>query len=152
MEKNTSSGFRTKSGICTITPEEISFARPDPTARGSSRTSPLAVLFASLFFGFGVFLILFGETLIGVIWVILGLALRWQQVRGNAAVHAPTIPRQAVRKIETHAPLWLLMPGYFVVWLEMGGKMFRQRIIVQGGKGEYLRAVELMRAAGLLQS
>lgn len=84
--------------------------------------------------------------------VILGLGLRWQQVRGSSVAVAPNIRRQAVRKVEAHAPLPLLIQGDFVVWYEVDGRLIRQRIIVQGGKDEYLRAVEAMRAAGLLQT
>jgi hypothetical protein len=38
------------------------------------------------------------------------------------------------------------------VWYEVDGRQLPQRIIVQGGKDEYLRAVETVRAAGLLQT
>ena len=148
VDNNTQSEFQTRAGICTITPVEIAFRRPDPNSRGSVRAPLLAVLFASLFFGLGIFLFLFGETLLGVLFVILGIGLRWQQVRAGSGAVAPNIPRQAIRKVEAHAPF--LTRGYFTVEFELDGKLFRQRIIVQGGKDEYLRAVEVMRAAGLL--
>ena len=151
MDKNRSAEFRTTSGICTITPEQISFSRPDAKSpRRSSRASLFAVLFASLLFGLGIFLFLTGNTLIGAIWVILGLGLRWQQVRANAV--APNIPRQAIRKIDARAPAMLFAPGDFVVYYDLGNRFVRQRIIVQGGNDEYSHAVEVMRAAGLLQT
>jgi len=153
LDKGTASEFRTTSGICAITSEQISFSRADPLSpRGSSRAILVSVLFASLLFGFGIFLFLHGDTMMGAILVILGLGLRWQQVRGSSVAVAPNIPRQAVRKVEARAPLPPLIRGDFVVWYEVDGRLIRQRIIVQGGKDEYLRAVEAMRAAGLLQT
>jgi hypothetical protein len=153
LDKGTASEFRTTSGICAITSEQISFSRADPLSpRGSSRATLVSVLFASLLFGFGIFLFLHGDTMMGAILVILGLGLRWQQVRGSSVTVAPNIPRQAVRKVEARAPLPPLIRGDFVVWYEVDGRLIRQRIIVQGGKDEYLRAVEAMRAAGLLQT
>jgi hypothetical protein len=146
-----SNEFRTRSGICTITSEQISFSRPDSgSPRRSSRASLLAVLFASLLFGLGIFLFLVGNALMGVIFVILGLGLRWQQVRANTV--APNIPRQAIRKVEARAPAMVFAPGDFVVYYDLGNRFVRQRIIVQGGNDEYLHAVEVMRAAGLLQA
>ena len=152
-DKGTASEFRTTSGICAITSEQIGFSRADPASpRGSSRATLVSVLFASLLFGFGIFLFLQGDTMTAAILVILGLGLRWQQVRGSSVAVAPNIRRQAVRKVEAHAPLPLLIQGDFVVWYEVDGRLLRQRIIVQGGKDEYLRAVETVRAAGLLQT
>jgi hypothetical protein len=149
-DQNVPDGFRTRAGLCTILPEEIAFTRlGDQAARGSSRATWIPVLFASLLFGFGIFLFLFGDTMMGAIFVILGLGLRWQQVRGNSTAPAPNIPRQAIRKVEVRAPL-LFMPGEFVVLYEAGGKTFRQRIVVQGGTDEYARALSVLRAAGLL--
>ena len=153
MDKNTSSEFRTRSGICTITSEQIVFSQPDAASRrGSSRATLLSVLFASLLFGFGIFLLLYGDAMMGAILVVLGLGLRWQQIRSGSVPVTPNIPRQAIRKVEARALLRLLTQGDFVVWYEVDGRRLRQRIVVQGGRDEYLRAVEVMRAAGLLQA
>ncbi len=153
MDNQTRHEFKTRSGICAIAPEQITFTRPDPgTRRGSSRASLLYVAAASLMFGFGIYLFLRGDTLMALILIMAGLAFPWLTPRNESASGAPNIPRQAIRQVEAHAPRPPITRGYFVVSYEADGKSREQTIVVAGGADEYARAVDALRAAGLLET
>jgi hypothetical protein len=153
MDKGTASEFRTTSGICAITSEQIAFARPSAgSRRGSSLKALASIAYAGLLFGFGIYFFLLDNIMMAIILILAGLALPWLQLLKESKAVAPNIARQAIRKFEAHAPISVLTRGYFVVWYQQEGKLRQQRIVVQGGAEEYSRAVEAMRAAGLPQT
>jgi hypothetical protein len=87
-----------------------------------------------------------------LVLMLAGLAFPWFTLRDESGSIAPNIPRKAIHKVEAHAPRPPITRGYFVISYEVDGKSREQTVVVAGGADEYARAVEVMRAAGLLQT
>jgi hypothetical protein len=150
MSENSEYQFQTQVGVCTITPEQISFAQSQ--AVSGARVPKLHAVLGGLTFGFGVLTLLWGDLMLALLLIVCGLVFPWLSLMKRQAPIPPPIPRQAIRKVETHPPHPPLIRGYFAVWYEENKMMRQLRLILPGGASEYDSAVQALRAAGLLES
>lgn len=153
--------FRTKTGLCTITPEQIVLTRTGlrgataAAVYGSSIGRSL-VLYSvvgggALLWGFW---LLARGSLSGAFLVLIGLFLLWNVFASRSNSAAAAIARAAIQTVEAHPPRPPLTRGYFTVHFLEDGKA-RQRLIMlpgsmSNGQEEYKQAVAAMHAAGLL--
>lgn len=162
MSQDTEFTFRTKTGACTITPDQIILTRGG--ARGAvaaavygnsiGRSLVLYSLLGGAALLSGLWSISRGSTFSGLIMALIGAFFLWSVYAGRNNSAAGVIPRAAIRRVEAHPPLSLLTRGYFDVFFTEDGKERRRIIALPGslsdGENEYQRAKAVMRAAGLL--
>ena len=153
--------FRTKTGICTITPEQIILTREG--ARGAADlTVSTSIGRALLIYGLlggsaliiGLWYLLGGNTRAGVVFGVIGALLLWNVVKSRNNSTAPIIERSAIIAVEAHPPRPPATRGYLTVLFEEHGKVRKRMIMLPGvmenGQAEYERAEAAMRASGLL--
>jgi len=156
--------FRTKTGICTITDDQIAISRTG--ARGTlsnflvgqsiSRVLVVYGLLSLICFATSYMSIRSGDFVTGTFTCLVGLwmARAVYASRHNSAV--PIIERSTIRKIEQHAPRPPATRGYFVVHFEEGGNLRKRMIMLpgslEGGQAEYAHAISVLSEAGLIKS
>ena len=154
--------FRTKTGTCTITPEQIILTRDGSRGAAAELTVSSSIGRALMIYGvlggsaliMGLWYLLGDDTPAGVVFSVIGALFLWNVVksRNNSAV--PTIDRSAIRAVEAHPPRPPATRGYFTVLFEEHGKVRKRMIMLPGvmenGQAEYERAEAAMRASGLL--
>jgi hypothetical protein len=154
--------FRTKTGTCTITSEQIILSREGISGAAgrhihgnnihrSLAIYSLLVLFAA---ATAVWMLANGSYAFGGFIGIVGLFLLWNVLSSRNNSAAPIIERAAVKSVEARAPRPPLTRGYFVVRFVENGKE-RKRLIMlpgslSGGKKEYERALLAMQNSGLV--
>jgi hypothetical protein len=154
--------FRTKTGTCTITPDEIVLTRlghrVSSAVVGNSIIRILAIygIMGGVLLALGVRVLLHGDTGPGVLLLLWGALVVGNVVvsRNNSA--AAMVKRSAIRKVTAHRPRFPLTRGYFTVFFEEEGRL-RKRLIMlpgsmHGGGEEYRRAEAMMATVGLLHA
>ena len=154
--------FRTKTGTCTITPEQIILTRESARGAAADLTVSTSIGRALLIYGLlggsaliiGLWYLLGGNTRAGVVFGVIGALLLWNVVKSRNNSAAPIIDRSAIRAVEAHPPRPPATRGYFTVLFEEHGKVRKRMIILPGmmenGQAEYERAEAAIRASGLL--
>jgi hypothetical protein len=155
--------FRTKTGICIITPQQIILERQGirgevaKTVFGNSiyRALVVYIIIGMGALAFGIYLFYQGDNIFGAIYCIAGL-LCLRNVfasRNNSAV--PVIERSAIQLIEAHPPHAPFTRGYFSIWFMDNGQKRRRLVILAGslsrGNEEYQKALLAIRETGLLK-
>ena len=156
--------FRTKTGTCTITPDQIVWSREGVRGAAAQQTFGNSIGRALLIYGllgggalvFGVWRLLRGDTFPGVVFSLIGVFFLWSIFRSRHCSAVPVINRSAIRAVEAHRPRPPLTRGYFVVLFEERGRARKRFIMLPGswanGGEEYARAEAAMRASGLLST
>lgn len=154
--------FRTKTGVCTVTPDQIILTRSGVRGAaaeqvvGNSILRPLvlySVLGGAALIG-GLWSLARGPSFFGIFLLLVGILLLWNVVasRGNSA--SSVIPRAAIRAIEAHPPHPPMTRGYFNVFFTEDGQERTRIIMLPGsladGQAEYERAESILRTSGLL--
>jgi hypothetical protein len=154
--------FRTKTGNCTITQDQIILTREGPRGAAAERfvgssVRRLLLTYALLGVGalsLGLRYFYTGPAVAGVIPVLIGVYLLWDVITSRNNSATPTINRSAVRTVEAHPPRPPLTRGYFAVMFREDGKEHKRLIMLPGsmnnGKAEYKVAEAAMRASGLI--
>jgi hypothetical protein len=156
--------FRTKTGTCTITDDQIIIARSG--VRGSlsnamigqsiSRALVLYGLLSLGCFATSYVSIRSGDFVTGAFTCLVGLWLARGVYASRHNTAVPIIERSTIRKIEPHAPRPPATRGYFVVHFEQGGNVRKRMIMLpgslEGGQAEYAHAINVLREAGLITS
>jgi hypothetical protein len=162
MSNETQYTFRTKTGTCTITPEQIILMREGARGTAAERIVGDSIGRALLIYGLlgggaliiGLWYLLGGDTGAGVVFGVIGALFLWNVVKSRNNSAAPIIDRSAIRAVEAHPPRPPATRGYFTVFFEEHGKVRKRLIMLPGvmenGGGEYERAVEAMRTCSLL--
>lgn len=158
--------FRTKTGTCTITPDEIVLTSSghgvsSAIARRMFGNSIIRILtiygiVGGVLVALGVRALLRGDTGPGVLLLLWGALFVGNVVvsRNNSAT--AVVKRSAIRKVTAHRPRPPLTRGYFAVFFEEEGRL-RKRLIMlpgsmHGGSEEYRRAEAMMPGVGLLRA
>jgi len=154
--------FRTKTGTCVITSEQILLERNGVRGMaasaifGSSITRGLILysVLAAVGLVIGVASFFTQDYFGAILFCGLGLVFGWNvwSSRHNSA--ASVIDRKAIRNIEAHPPRVPITRGYFVVHFDDKG-VTRQRLIMlpgsmSNGSEEFERALCVMREVGLV--
>ncbi len=156
--------FRTKTGTCTITSEQIILAREG--VRGATaqwmfgysihRTLVIYSLLGGTMLILGISFLLGGDIVEGGLVSLVGAFFLRTVISSRNNSAAPVINRSTIRTVEAHPPRPPITRGYFVVWFEEEGKTRNRLIMLPGsmanGQEEYVRAEAAMRATGLLSS
>ncbi|MBL4771375.1 MAG: hypothetical protein JKY61_09580 [Planctomycetes bacterium] len=162
--RNPESTFRTKRGTCTITELEIILARegiPGVAGRdffGDWLVHALAIsgLISVIAMAHGVSLLADADYFSGSLSFVLGAIGLWNFIMSRKCSATPVVQRSAIREVQVHPPRPPLTRGYFTVYFEERGKERKRLIMLPGswnnGAEEFLRAVAIMRDAGLLKS
>jgi hypothetical protein len=154
--------FRTKTGFCTITAEQIILTRQG--VRGASAEQVVgssigrSLLLYSLFGGaallLGLWLIYQGSAFTGAFLALVGSILLWNVFASRNNSAANRIDRAAIRGIEAHPPRPPLTRGYFNVYFLEDGQEHKRIIMLpsslMNGQEEYQQAETIMRDTGLL--
>ena len=154
--------FRTKTGTCSITADQIILTRAGVRGGlsqfifGSSITR--AIVMYSILGLIGIFAgiqsLRVGDNLIGPLLIVIGLYFFWVVIASRNNSASPVIARSAIKRIEVHAPKPPLTRGYFTVLFDEGGKLRKRLIILPGsmedGSTEYQHAKTVLTEAGLL--
>jgi len=155
--------FRTKTGFCTITPQQIILERQGVrgevanTVFGSGIHRALAIytVLGIAALAFGVLLYFQGATVSGVVYSLLGLIFLSNAFTSRNNSAAPVIERSAIQSVEAHPPRPPFTRGYFSVWFMENGRKRRRLIILpgsfSGGDEEYRKALTVLQEAGLLK-
>ena len=154
--------FRTKTGTCTITPQQIVLNRQGfggnlaKLAYGES-VLRLFVIYGALgvaSLALGVWEFTRGNYIPGVLLCVLASLLLWNIIASRRNSAGTTIERSTVKSVDVHAPHPPLTRGYIAVHFLKDGKE-RKRLIMlpgtlSGGNEEFEKAIMVMREAGLL--
>ena len=163
MSQPNATTFRTKSGTCTITPEQIVLRREGPRGAASQRlygnsTVRILVIYGLLgacLLAYAVWSWRDGHKIAAILPGAFGLLLLWVVFLSRQNSAAATIDRLTIRSVEAHPPRPPITRGYFRVWFADDRGQQRQRLIMlpgslSDGDAEYGKAVAAMRVAGLL--
>ena len=154
--------FRTKTGNCTITPDQIILTRQGAKGVVAERclagsVGRLLLTYALLGVGslsLGLRYFYSGPAAAGVIPILIGVYLFWGVITSRNNSATPTINRSAVRTVEAHPPRPPITRGYFAVMFRENGKEYKRLVMLPGsmnnGKAEYKVAEAAMRASGLI--
>ncbi|MCR9118088.1 MAG: hypothetical protein NXI22_14220 [bacterium] len=154
--------FRTKTGICEITPDDIVLTRTGLRGRlaetivGSNSVGRI-LFFLSLAGGsmvaMGGLAISRGELLHAAPMLLIGLGMLFSAYRSRNNVAIPVIPRASIQQITARGPVSPLTRAHFIVKFEHQGKTATRLIILPGafqnGRAEYEKALNAFEAAGL---
>lgn len=155
--------FRTKTGTCTITENQIILTREG--LRGG---------LAKVMFGVSVDRVLIMYVLIGIILLVsafmsfvggsngmgvftsvVGVIFLWNAITARNNSASPVIERSTIQSVEAHLPRPPFTRGYFAVQFDDNGKLKKRLIILpgsmQGGSEEFNRAKDLLMQVGLLK-
>lgn len=154
--------FRTKTGVCTITPDHIVINREGLRGKAAQalmgsgsifRYLLLLTLMAAIFFVLAGYLIWAGVWVIAIIPIAGGCSLLVIVFRSRNNSLAPVIERSKIISISATPPLQGFTRAYFTIVFESDGSKLNRLIplpgILQGGAAEFERAKELFRTAGL---
>ena len=154
--------FRTMTGTCIVTPEQIILTRKGIRGRmaktvfGDSMKRALIIsgLIAITFTVTGIWFWTNANYVMGSILGILGLTFILNTISSRNNSAAPVIERSTIRHIKVYVPHPPLTRGGFAVYLNEQGKQKKRLILLpgsfQGGGKEYLKAVKIMQEVGLL--
>lgn len=154
--------FRTKTGTCIITAEQIILTRQGVRGElaervyGNSipRALTLSTGLGAMMLALGIWSLIDRSYIFGGFFCIVGAFILRSVVisRNNSA--ANIIERSVIRSVDAHPPHAPFTRGYFVVHFVEAGKK-RDRVIMMpgsmsGGNEEYRRAISIMRETGIL--
>lgn len=154
--------FRTKTGTCIITSEQIILKREG--IRGTAakrihgdnikRSLSMYAVIGTLAIALGTWMFTTRDYFPGAILFALGILLLWNVFASRSNSAASVIERAAIVAVEAHSPRPPLTRGYFMLRFMENGKE-RKRLIMlpgtlSGGRQEYQRAFLAMQQAGLL--
>ncbi len=154
--------FRTKTGRCLLTPDEIILERFGWRGRMAGvffGQSPRRSLFLYGSIGFcalacGMVLLLQGHPEVGVYLLVIGTMFLLNAVLSRRLSATPSIQRSAIIAVEPHAPHAGMTRGYFVVRFQEKGQERKRLIILpghlQGGDGEYQLALAAFHESGMI--
>ena len=154
--------FRTKTGTCTITPDQIILSREGVRGAAAERTVGNSIGRTLMIYGilgivalaFGIWSLFSSNAIAGVFLCLLGAFFLWNVIASRNNSAAPIINRSTIRAVESHPPRSPAKRGYFSVLFEEDGKVRKRLIMLPGsmenGRDEYERAVETMKETGLL--
>jgi hypothetical protein len=154
--------FRTKTGICTITPEQIVLTREGVRGRsaeallGSGSIGGLLILYAvsglSLL-GIGIRYLSREKYGDAAVPIAMGAFLLVSAIRSRNNTAAPVIPRDQIQSITATKPIPPATRGYFKVQFLQGSRSVTRLIILpgvlDGGQAEFDKAMEVFRGSGL---
>jgi hypothetical protein len=155
--------FRTKTGFCTITSQQIILERQGVrgevanTVFGSGIRGALAIytVLGIAALAFGALLYFQGSPVSGVVYSLLGLIFLWNAYASRNNSAAPVIERSAIQSVDAHPPRPPFTRGYFSVWFMENGRKRRRLIMLpgsfSGGGDEYQKALNMLQEAGLLK-
>jgi hypothetical protein len=153
--------FRTKTGVCELTPEYIVLSRQG--LRGKSAELligrsilPVLIFHAGLgiiLVGYAIFSIQIAEYFIAFFAALTGGFLLRGAYRSRNVSATPIVARRSIRSVVAMAPVPPMTRGYFVVTFVVANKEKTRMIILpgvlQGGAEEYQRAIAAMESAGI---
>ncbi len=161
MSENESLSFRTKTGTCEITPDQIILTRSGVRGQvarlifGSSiqRAVMIYGVLALLALVFTVVAVVEGDMVGIILFGALALLCGLNAVDARRKSASPIIERKSIRRVQAHPPHAPVTRGYFNVEFEEQG-VTRQRLIIlpgslEDGNAEFQRALEILRQAGL---
>ncbi|MBK8048763.1 MAG: hypothetical protein IPK16_17555 [Anaerolineales bacterium] len=153
--------FRTKTGLCRVTQEQIVLEREGARRGGSwslwhidGRALVTYAVLGCIMVGVGIWMLFQGSTFPGLIFCFLGIYLFWNifASRNNSATMV--INRSSIRAVEAHPPHPPATRGYFNLFFDEQGKEQKRIIMLpgslSGGQDEYRKAESILREAGLL--
>lgn len=155
--------FRTKAGVCTITPEQIQLTRRG--ARGAlskflhgtgsiKRTLAIQSILGFSFIAVGVLSLVARKHSAAIIPLITGPYFLLDTYRSRHHSAAPIIQRNAVTAIDKTAPAPPSTRGYFTVHFIQDNKPRKRLIILPGyledGESEFEKACIILDETGLL--
>ncbi len=154
--------FRTKTGFCTITPDQIVLTRGGLRGQiaevmygSGSRLSTLirsAVIGFSLL-GFGFYLLTRHATFGGVFLVAFGAYFLLNVVLSCNSSATPVIPRTQIQTIVACKPMPPTTRGYFTIAFLENSRQVQRLIILpgvlDGGEAEFQKALMVFQSCGL---
>jgi hypothetical protein len=162
MNNNSELRFKTKTGGCLITPQQIILERQGALGKMSNQLFGNTIQRSLLIYGIfgvavlavGIWSVTKGDYVTAGFLGLVGAIFLWNvfMSRNNSAT--ALIERSAIRSVEAHPPHPPLTRGYFVIWFQENGKTRRRLIMLpgsmSGGNEEYELALSIMRQPGLL--
>ncbi len=161
MSANEPLSFRTKTGTCQITPDQIILTRTGMRGQvaalifGNSiqRVVVIYGVLALLAFIFTLIAIVERDPMGTILYGVLALVCVWSILDAQRKSASPVIDRKSIRRVRAHPPHVPVTRGYFTVEYEDKGQTRERSIILPGaledGKGEFQRALDLLRRAGI---
>ena len=154
--------FRTKTGICTITPEQIILSRESILGTAAKnihgnnirRSLTLYALLGITAVGLAAWAIVSRDYFFGAFLLIIGLFLLWSVLSSRNNSAAPIIQRSDIKSVKARAPIPPIRRGYFIVRFTENGKEHNRLIMLPGslygGKAEFELALQTMQKSGLM--
>lgn len=162
MNTENNDTFRTKTGVCTVTPERIVLTRGGVSGAAAAqiagnnirRTLLLYSVFGGAALLFGLWSAYRGSVIPGVLLSLVGIIFLCNVVASRNNSAAAVIDRASIRAVKAHPPHPPFTRGYFDVFFLEDGKERKRIIMLPGsmsnGEEEYQQAVAVMRDSGLL--
>ena len=154
--------FRTKTGICVITPDRLELTREGIIGEaaeqifGKSVARALAIysLLGIVALAVGIWFIVNSSYFGGGFFCVVGILLFWNVISSWNNSAANIIERSAITSVSVRTPHPPFTRGYFVVHFLHDGKKRKRLIILpgsmSGGKEEFKRALSVMQQAKLI--
>ena len=162
MSDSSNLSFRTKTGFCLITPDDIVLSRSGlrgkmaQSLQGSSSIKKLLlryVILGLVEITIGVYFLIQASYIIGAFLIFIGGYLLFQTFKSRNNTASPVIQRKAIESIVANPPAPPLKRGYFNVYFYWGDRILNRIIILpgslQGGVSEFDKALEVFEASGL---
>jgi hypothetical protein len=162
VDNVTECSFRTKTGTCTVTPQQIVLARQGFGGSLARLLYGQSILRLRILYGvlgaaslaLGVWAFTSDDYVTGVLLSAMALVCLWSLIASRGDSAATTIERNAVTSVDVHEPHPPLTRGYLVVHFLEKGRECQRAIMLPGSTGgggkEFKKAVSVMREAGLL--
>jgi hypothetical protein len=162
MNNETEYTFKTKTGICKLSPERIVLTREAKTGkvpqflygRSIHRGLILYGVFGTIFLLLGVWQIIEEQYISGTLFVLIGIYLFWNVIASWNNSSLNQIERSAVQSIDIQPPKPPLTRGYFTINFTHNGKKQKRLVMmpdaISGGEEEYQKALSMMKETGWL--
>ncbi|MCP4176785.1 MAG: hypothetical protein GY756_03385 [bacterium] len=156
--------FRTKTGICLITKDNISIERKgirgeiSENVMGNNIKKILRIylLLGSIILIYGIYSIIIGEYLYGFIATILGILFLINVIKSRYNSASSIISRSEIESVKGKSPIPLLTRGYFKITFKENGDLKIRLIALPGifenGLSEYKKALQIMYESGVMKS
>jgi hypothetical protein len=154
--------FRTKTGICVVSPERLVLTREGTTGKvgkflfGKSVRRGLVIygVIGTIALIFGIWQIIENNYASGVFLLLIGIYLYWNVIASWNNSSLNQIERSTVESIDIQPPKPPVTRGYFTINFRYNGKKQKRLIMlpgsVSGGNEEYKKALSIMKEMGWL--
>jgi hypothetical protein len=155
--------FRTKTGVCTVSPSRLVLTRRGVVGKAAQATlgnSIYRVLIINGILGiaalvYGIWSLIDNNVASGLFFCIIGVFLLLNVILSRNNSVTGFIERSTVKSVEAHPPRPPFTRGYFIIHFLHNSKEHKRMVMLpgslSGGNAEYPKALAIMKKTGWLE-